>query len=218
MTFPSKVLLNAQGRYTMVQDMFLNLLSEFIGIIVTVFLVDRLIKEREDRRMQPAKNILYVKMTRQLHTFLMALAPIEIEQELKTESGPTHYFYYGDTLCPISSIFNPADYAFFQDYYQKSEITYLCELYSGVEQLRANLDRTLDTSAFLMEPDLLKDSYELLETLNVVVKLNLNPDNDPKEAITEIMVYSYDLAKCVEKAINLMNSLLKKAKRKNPLS
>src|SRR5688572_27042301 len=52
----------------------LNIASEFVGIAVTVFWVDRLLRRREESRWEPAKHLLYselMDLTGDLYAFAL---------------------------------------------------------------------------------------------------------------------------------------------------
>lgn len=59
------------------QDLGLNLLSEVIGIVITVFLVDKVIQRREEKRWKPAKHLVYAKLLKLIDSFTGELFPME---------------------------------------------------------------------------------------------------------------------------------------------
>jgi hypothetical protein len=149
---------------------------------------------------------------------LELVAPLELKKELQRAEGPNYYYYFGNVLCPIFSKFYKIDSYTLSGYYRRSEIPYLYAVYTGVERLRVELDKIIDTSAFLMEPVLLRQSYELLEDLNEITELKIKPEAVPDEIEIDVMVYSSTLAISVEKAIELINFLLAKATILNSIS
>ena len=72
----------------MMYDFLLNLLSEAIGIIITVFIVDRLLKRREERLWLPSKHLVYRYLFETFDWFLL--------RELKiTPAEHPVWFYFG---------------------------------------------------------------------------------------------------------------------------
>lgn len=72
-----------------------NLVSEGIGIVVTVFIVDQLIKYRENKRLKPAIDIFHGKLFRLLTKLIDAVSYLDSKPE-------EHYFFYFNTICVSS--------------------------------------------------------------------------------------------------------------------
>jgi hypothetical protein len=62
-------------------DFLLNLISEAIGIIFTVLIIDRLIAWRERRRTLPAKQVLWAEITNLTDHILEELIPSEFSSD-----------------------------------------------------------------------------------------------------------------------------------------
>src|SRR5205809_6628878 len=56
-------------------DLGLNLVSEIFGILVTVLLIDRIIKRREESRWKPAKHIVHYKLVEIISQLFTTVIP-----------------------------------------------------------------------------------------------------------------------------------------------
>lgn len=78
-------------------DLLLNLAAEGIGVVVTVFGIDRLIQYREEKRWGPAKNLIYADLLEILDDLLMTVVPYEYFDIA------TRHYYFGEAVAVGSS-------------------------------------------------------------------------------------------------------------------
>ncbi|MCL4271376.1 MAG: hypothetical protein KJZ72_17595 [Anaerolineales bacterium] len=71
-------------------DLILNLISEGIGILATVFLVERVITWQETKKRRPAKNYAYAKVIRAVSNLIYDILPSEYMKVCD------QIYYFGD--------------------------------------------------------------------------------------------------------------------------
>lgn len=137
-------------------DLGLNLLAEALGIIATVFLVDRIIKKREDARWKPSKHFVYSKLVEITSNLFTTILPISIQRQ-------TDYFIY--EFGEIRSF--PAldmDKVDLSDEKLKSQlytdlgsssIGNWIKIRNDMTEIQERMDEVIGDSAFFLEPEIL---------------------------------------------------------------
>lgn len=156
---------------------FWNCVVGLLGIIFTVYFVDRKAKEREDKRWQPAKDNVYYKLFWSLGTMADSLGMTH-----KWREDEYYYFYYFGVY-------------FIGIFYDVKNIKPQDEKFSGyaleglngttvsrVEEALETIDNLIDNYPQLLEPDLLNLVMRLKERLHPVVTelyhyLGIDPDD-----------------------------------------
>ncbi|MBW4634939.1 MAG: hypothetical protein KME30_24450 [Iphinoe sp. HA4291-MV1] len=156
----------------MFQDLLLNLFTEFVGILITVFVIDRLMKWREERRWLPLKHFVYAQLLemagRLLHCILSAKL-IKITNII--------YEFGLVSSCPLVEIELGLDEVTITDLLSEIEQKIQLEKQFDIELLsksKQQLDNILDKYAFLVEPELLALLLELERALTSSLKLEAN--------------------------------------------
>lgn len=150
----------------MVTDLILNIVSEIIGIALTVFLVDKMLEKREKKRWAPSKNILYGRLIEFIDTLMPSVVPIT------TPSVQTYYFF--DEVFEVC-IEHKLDFESFQGKENLKEAISLELAVLGPDEkkrianrlfeLGKDLDTILTSGMVLFEPELLSLLFELKQNL-----------------------------------------------------
>lgn len=137
------------------KDLFLNLLAEGIGIVVTVFVVDRMAKSREERKWLPAKKYAHAHLMKELDKFLTHILGSSFENERK---GSSVFYEFGDipVLGEASyKNYDPINVAAALNSHQNLyEVLQKKFDFAPMRNLSNSLKNSLITSAHLFSPEL----------------------------------------------------------------
>lgn len=78
---------------SIIENLCLNLCTEIIGILITVFVIDKLIKRREESRWQKVKGAMYANI---LNTLTDTIR--QLPDELRQPEKPMVYYYGNSTV------------------------------------------------------------------------------------------------------------------------
>lgn len=149
------------------RDLSLNLIAEFVGIVATVFWVDRRIKKREVEqelaRWKPATNLTYSRLYNLFNKFLSKILGYEF-------ASIHNFIYFGDVSCTATiDLSNPTVNSLYfhieETYKKKLERRALYKKYSTdtddcvidtslYENLRNEIVNILNISSESIDPEL----------------------------------------------------------------
>jgi hypothetical protein len=149
-------------------DLTLNLIAEFIGMGFTVLIIDRIIKNREEKRWLPNKNILYGRLLNITGSILRLVLP----RKYFTFPGRIMY-YYGDTpSLPVIQLSDELVQRLTEDF----KATFIIDGveakdsnvvdFQSLERIQNELSILLNVSLSISEPELLQIVLDLHEALN----------------------------------------------------
>jgi len=136
-------------------DLLLNLSSEAIGIIVTVFVIDQLAKRREAKKWLPAKKYAHAHLMTELDKFLNHILSSVFEYETKGESV---FYKYGDV-----PVLGQASYKNYNPINVVKQIQYQADIYHGLhiafdfepmKHLSTAIKNSIVTSSPVFSPEL----------------------------------------------------------------
>jgi hypothetical protein len=154
----------------MFQDFFLNILAEAIGIVITVFWLDKLIKkrerEREELRWLPAKQLVYYHLTYSITTLLEFLSGDRIHD--------TSFIYFFGEFRVRSSV----DILEFPNQPVSDFVTKITENYNDrlndiVRRRAESAENVLEGNAQLLEAHFDKETLEFVLIIAVQSIFNL---------------------------------------------
>ena len=174
----------------MVQDLLLNLIAEVIGIIATVFIVDRLIQRREEKRWLPSKHHAYAKLLETIGNLLNDTLPQEVKK-------PSSEMYMYGNVGAFPKIELGLD--------EPMSPTLLPSIEQGIElhkqfdteivsRARQEIEDILDQRAFLLDPELLTLVLELDRRLTSLVQINVDWEEEILRRAFAIFLYELVLA------------------------
>jgi hypothetical protein len=187
----------------MFQDFFLNILAEAIGIVITVFWLDKLIKkrerEREELRWLPAKQLVYYHLTYSITTLLEFLSGDRIHD--------TSFIYFFGEFRVRSSV----DILEFPNQPVSDFVTKITENYNDrlndiVRRRAESAENVLEGNAQLLEPELLK---LLIEYKMKLQQLASTYDYQKSEAHFDKETLEFVLIIAVQSIFNLLRWLEK---------
>ena len=163
-------------------DLWLNLLAEGIGIVVTVFVIDRLLKYREEKRWHPAKNLLYSKLFAIANDFLIHFIPVEY---CKIEVV-VYYFGESEVMVGIEIDNNLLPELVENNFGLADSIpeTGFIDI-ETIEALKNDIKDILSNSIELIEPELLSQLLDLENSLAFLLKLDEMSKSNANDGITE---------------------------------
>jgi hypothetical protein len=159
-----------------------NLIAEFVGIVVTVLIIDRIIRHREELRWDNVRGLVLFKTVAYadslLHSLLLALGPA------KDESG--------QIVEPAQVPLNPANLATFV----RRQVMHLNGLPQGLgELLRQDLQALLTFVPFIKSPDLVSLLINLDRQLELLAHTEpVPPDQNSREALAGTLMTCVGLA------------------------
>jgi hypothetical protein len=138
-------------------DLGLNLLTEAVGIFVTVFLIDRIIKKREEARWKPSKNIVYYRLTELVWYLFVNFSPPSLHKDLE----PVEISFGGidtGTVKDISSL--DLDMFVLEPFLQREWADqllgpWLAEHRTYMTEAKNTLDGIINDSTVFLEPEVL---------------------------------------------------------------
>jgi hypothetical protein len=147
-------------------DLSLNLISEIIGIAITVFFVDKLIQKREDAKWLPSKQFLYSRLIPHFDEVMWSTVPFLM-------SGDKYIYEFGDAVAATLVVdINFSDIETSKEIWLKVN-KYLSEisldqtagLLKKLSLEKEEIDKLLATSIILIEPSLLSTLMNLQRIL-----------------------------------------------------
>jgi hypothetical protein len=167
----------------MLNDFLSNLLAETLGIVVTVFLVDRLLKRREERLWLPSKHMVYRNLFEIFDYFLLKELGI-------TPAADPVWFYFGSVKILGSGKFGD---------YNESRIRSIikaippekreAQVYTGAMpylEARREVERILHTSARVLGPDLTTLLVAFNNSISIFVQSSHFEGETDYEALEQI--------------------------------
>jgi len=136
-------------------DLSLNLFAEGIGIIVTVFVIDLILKRREAKRWLPAKKYSHAYLMKELDKFLTHILGSVFEHDKK---GSSVFYEFGNV-----SVFGEASYknydpinvvAALNSHQNLYEVLQKAFDFEPLRNLANNLKNIIVTSSHLLSPEL----------------------------------------------------------------
>ncbi len=155
--------------------MLQNVIAECLGIFITVFFIDRRIKQREEKRWLPAKNFLYSKLFTLANDFLVNFIPAKY---WKIE--PVVYYFGECEVMAGIEINNELLPEMVVNNFGLAEIvseTGVTET-EKLKALRNEIKDVLSNSIELIEPELLSKLFDLESALVFLLK----PDETSKDS------------------------------------
>jgi hypothetical protein len=136
----------------MFPDLLLNLVAEGIGIIATYFIIDRIIKNREEKRWKPSKDIVHSQLITLMSRLLQFMYPLREDGNFKVPG-----FRFGETTVILFDTRGKGRtksqrYTDIKANFANQQIIDLTSL----EKVSDDINNRLVASSFLMEPELLK--------------------------------------------------------------
>jgi hypothetical protein len=145
-------------------DLFLNVTAELIGIVATVFLIDRLLERRERRRWLPAKNLVYSELLTVTAQVLACATPNRERTNLVYSFGAvTTTVDMPKDLQSLTEASDVDDIAIELSIRTSDERAHLADRLTG---LGSDVSGCLRSSEFLIEPELLSMLLRLRSDLN----------------------------------------------------
>lgn len=156
----------------MLQDILANFISEAVGILITVFIIDRLIKAQEERRWLPLRYFVYAKLIELTGKLLLCILPPNLRETTNV------VYEYGLVSC-FPQVEIPPEWDDVGIAEVLSEIDQSIRLQGtfDVDLLstsKLQIDDILGKAAFLMEPEFLALLLELDRTLTT--SMRIKPD------------------------------------------
>ncbi|MFZ5858284.1 MAG: hypothetical protein ACOYZ6_15770 [Chloroflexota bacterium] len=200
-------------------DIFLNIFSELIGIGLTVFLVDRLIKRSEERRWQQSKNIAYGRLLR-----IISAATIYLSQVCTYPLK--RYMYKFGKVYASSTEFDIFPESFEQDAVIEMNIRpKLAEM--AVEHKTSSgrmlinfseeLDDELLKTSQLLDPELLTLLMELRASLEKMGDIELALEIGAIASVGGDEAFEYGIWKVLSLVVDLQKVIESRATEKNKL-
>ena len=163
-------------------DMLQNILAEALGIFITVYLIDRFNKRREERRWLPSKHLLYAKLIHQVTRLMRETIPYGLWKRSRT------VYCFGQVRAMASIEFENSDmFEVDTRIYQtiKDEGQFDTK---PLSKYQTNFENILDSYAHIIEPELLEYLLKLEANLTSLSKNTIDWKNE-----TEIKLFSVSL-------------------------
>jgi hypothetical protein len=191
-----------------VPDLALNIFSEVVGIVLTVFFIDRIIKNREEKRWIRTKNFIYVRLLRFSSVVAISLVT------LTTHRLKRNIYNFGG----IAVGCNEFNVDITEDYEKEitANIRPKLEGWAVDHKIRAakhlsalldKLDSILNDISHLIDPELLTVLFELRESLEKMDDVGLQLELDKYTSVGGTESFEYGLWKIL-KNLKVLNSLL----------
>lgn len=181
------------------ENLTLNIITEVLGIIVTVLIIDRIIKRNEDRRWKPVKSALFVEVFRSIQDILYQM-PIEFT------TTPSKYYLFGNSSASsrveIIEPF-PSPDPLIQALEQRIQHTHKINVINLLDAYR-RINNVVDRTGFMLPPELLElilelnNGFRVLERIyddDVDFVLNYEKRKQLATLVSSIMNSSYEINK-----------------------
>lgn len=199
----------------MFNDLWLNLLSEAIGIAVTIIIIDRLLESRERRRWNPPTSLVYVRLFNVLDDFLT-----EFQIRSMDSKKGSKVFIYGKVIATSDSSYKGVDFdklhKVLKDRFALSKYVNE-EIYptSNLTDLKNQIDTILNSSIPLIDPDFLELLFVLDNSIMTFRRIfPVLPQTDDIKILED---YSFLLSEVILKAVNIRLYLESKADKILPI-
>lgn len=190
-------------------NLILNLITEGIGIIVAVFIIDRWLKRREERRWKPSKGALKARIFSAIQSIIGEATPSEFLQVTGVK-----YLRFGNSSANESFQIRepfPLPRPLIEGVSQRLEIATdgvfsINKLFLAKQQI----DDIVNTAGFMLEPELL----ELLLELDRRFLLLKQPEGEDGDALRDNKKRELSatfIAVIIESAYEAHNLLIKQA-------
>lgn len=134
------------------QDIGLNLLAEALGIVVTIAIIERMIKSSEEAQRIPHRNLVYARLTKYLSEFVLYSTPPD--KLIPNFELLEKVYIYGEVYAqPIT-------------YSRTSANEYQTKIPEIVEAYSQKINSVLDLTGFLLDPKLLMLLHEFKDYLD----------------------------------------------------
>lgn len=198
-----------------VVDLLLNLVAEGLGIVITIFFIDRLLRKREEEKWRPMREYIFAKIFETLGDFLDKVLGSYFESEKR---GDYVFYAFGEikvfgspsyaNVHPFSVIKNLNDYRLLFEAFKEKFDPVPLKILS--EKLRWHLS----TSAQILEPDLLNLLTRLEDKASGYSQVLLRDDVDLEQEMNGFSAYMYEI---VTLAIHARVYLEKKSNGTQPI-
>ncbi len=187
---------------SIIENLTLNIITEVLGIIITVFFVDRIIKRNDNRRWKPVKSVLFAEVFRSIQDILYQM-PIDFV----TTSRGGYLFGNSSVSSRVEIIepfplLDPLTQALEQSiqHTNKLNVKGLLFAYRHINSVVGNRD-------FMLPPELLELILKLNNAFRILERLHNDEieasDYDKKKLIaafvSRIMNTSYEINKWLVK-------------------
>ncbi len=183
---------------SVIENLTLNIITEALGIIVTVLIIDRIIKRNDEKRWKPVKSALFAEIFRSTQDILYQM-PREFT---KTSNG---YYLFGNTSASsrveIIEPFPMPDPLTEGLDHRIKHIPHKVNVPNLFDAHR-RINEAVDKTGFMLPPDLLELILELNERFRLLELLHndstdFNSDDDKRKqlasVISGIMDSSYEI-------------------------
>ena len=206
-------------------DLSLNLFAEGIGILITIFVIDLILKRREAKRWLPAKEYSHAHLMTELDKFLTQILGKAFEYDLK---GPSVFYKFGNV-----SVLGEASYKNYDPINVISALNSRQNLYEGLQKefdfeplrnLSNNLKNIIITSSHLFSPELCSILIGLDSNISEYIQKLDSKDLDMNKFMNDfvlsthrIVTMAIDARICVEqeadKVISVSEAMAKASKQ-----
>ncbi len=209
-----------------IPDLALNLIAEIIGIVATVFFVDRLLKKIESRKLLPSRNFLYSRLINHLDNVLL--------NSLPPTANPNIFYVYefGDVVVTtteenieLSNVdINKKFLQKSRKYSGKLSLNNKIRALNELSQEKDEIDKILSSAIVLIEPELLSSLMKLQRVLGdargIIRTIHFSQETDQK--IIQISEINRSVASsfssliffAAESALEAKKSIIQKATKK----
>lgn len=167
------------------QDIGLNLLAEALGIVVTIALIERIIKSSEEAQWIPHRNLVYARLTKYLSEFILYSTPPDLP--IRNIEILEKVYIYGEVHAQPTIDSRPS-----AEEYQ----TRIPEIVATYSQ---KINSVLDLSGFLLEPNLLMKLHEFKEYLDDIQFSRGTMDNNLRLKIMMAGLHAASIRRIVMK-------------------
>ena len=153
--------------YSILENLCLNLCTEIIGILITVFVIDRLIKNREEQRLKQAKATMYANILNSITDTIRQLP----DEFLLTEK-PMVYYYGNSTVIVKAGIKEQPlkDILPILEKERKKHDGFDVKVFFSAKQ---RIGEIINSSAFLLEPTLTELLLTFEQQVSILKESNL---------------------------------------------
>lgn len=150
---------------TWLSDLLLNLISEVVGIALTVFLVDRLLKRREQRKWVTSKILVKARLFKIVDGFINNIVGSSFNHSRR---GGMYVYYFGITeVMSDGSLRGFRDADFLKEIESRFEMKSLSteEVNPIIVKTQQKLATLFDLAGHLLEPELIQSLLEFEDRL-----------------------------------------------------
>jgi hypothetical protein len=152
-------------------DLLLNVITEALGIIVTVFFVDRLLKKREEARWKPSKSLAYSKLVETTSEIIKVFLTTSLLEKYD-------YVCYRFDTSYAGPAFEIADVDLVKERSSKEMTDFLSsvtvqqalKIFESLSKARETLREVINDSGFFLDPEALALGLELESNITSTVK------------------------------------------------